>query len=118
MEIPSDIDSTKISRALQEVNSHKLIFANNYERLRAVQLMDRRIEKSPIRSKSSTDSLAAAGTAIGCISLVIGLLAALIAFNKVKRTSVTNPVRTEKLEDEENGDSDTYTLGTGSKIVN
>ena len=117
VEIPSDIDSAKISRTLQEVNSNKLIFAYNYERLRAVELMDRRIEDSPIRSKSSTDSLAAAGTAIGCVSLVVGLIAVFAAFNIVQKSSaVTNPSKVERFQDEENGDNDTDTIG--SKVVN
>lgn len=77
IEIPDGVDSATISRSLADVPSGQMIFVNNYERLRTVEMMPAK----------SSDTLAVAGVSIGSIGLAIGLFASYIAFQKASSSS-------------------------------
>lgn len=107
IEIPDGVDSAKISRSLVDVSSGKLLFVNNYERLRTVQMMPAK----------SSNTLSVAGVWLGSIGLAIGLFAVYIAF-KIGSSSSSMAAKSPGLQEPFAVAEDIETKTLGSKVVN
>ena len=130
IEMTGDISTAVKTRTLAGIKGGNMIFVNNYERVRAVQLMNAMANNadvdlatgtvttstlskstSGLSSSSGSDTIGTAGLAIGCVALAVGFAAVYIAMTSGGATATGGGDRKEQFEE----DPEARTLG--SKVV-